>query len=61
MVEVSIGLTLLGGDDGIGARLGDVTLLAEAAPFLRLERRLALLAGDDILVIRHRQLHNEPS
>ena len=49
MREVSIGLALLGGEDGIGARLGDVTLLAEAAPLRRLERRLALLAGDDIL------------
>lgn len=53
IVEVSIGLTLLGGDDGIGARLGDVTLLAEAAPFRRLERLLALLAGDDMLVLNN--------
>ena len=49
MREVSMGLALLGGEDGIGARLGDVTLLAEAAPLRRLERRLALLAGDDML------------
>ena len=49
MREVSMGLALLGGEDGIGARLGDVTLLAEAAPLRRLEHRLALLAGDDML------------
>jgi len=37
------------GDDGIGARLGEVTLLG-VPPLRRLDLLLTLLAGDDMFI-----------